>query len=66
MFVSSPSKYDIKFKSHSTCFLCLGKAALTFPARNAIARLENNTVEPRLYGHQGDMPKCPYYRGVRQ
>ena len=23
------------------------------------------TVEPRLYGHQGDMRKCPYYRGVR-
>ena len=25
----------------------------------------SNTVEPRSYGHQGDMPKCPYYRGVR-
>ena len=24
-----------------------------------------HTVEPRLYGHQGDMRKCPYYRGVR-
>ena len=23
------------------------------------------TVEPRWYGYQGDMPKCPYYRGVR-
>ena len=23
------------------------------------------TVEPRLYGHQGDIPKCLYYRGVR-
>ena len=23
------------------------------------------TVEPRLYGHQGDMRNCLYYRGVR-
>ena len=23
-----------------------------------------HTVEPCLYGHQGDMRKCPYYRGV--
>ena len=24
-----------------------------------------DTVEHRLYGHQGDMRKCPYFRGVR-
>ena len=24
-----------------------------------------NTVEPLYYGHQEDINKCPYYRGVR-
>ena len=27
--------------------------------------LISNTVEPLYYGHQGDMDKCPHYRGVR-
>ncbi len=46
-------------------FVCNANSKLFFnPMYTGVGSAES-TVQPRKYGHQGDMPKCPYYRGVR-
>ncbi len=46
-------------------FVCNANSKLFFnPMYTGVGSAES-TVQPRKYGHQGDMPKCPYYWGVR-